>query len=335
MTEKYLLCCDWGTSSFRLRLIDQHDDRLVAEVLSTEGVARMFDSWKTKNQLGDLPRASVYEDYLKQQIDILAAKASLVLDGVSIVISGMASSSLGMEEIAYANLPFNMYGEDAKTSYFEPTAFFLHDILLISGVRSAHDDVLRGEETQLVGLAEVVDKVNDTEVIFILPGTHSKHMMVRDGLLVDFRTFMTGEVYQIMASHSILKDSIDRENRVVLSEQQCEAFRAGVKKGDDGNLLNSLFTVRTNQLFGKMSRLENGMYLSGLLIGAELSYLVKKTDCHLVLCSGGNLSPLYVMALETLGLSSRTTHISDSVVDRATVAGQKKIFNSQFVKRTT
>ncbi|MBE9462482.1 2-dehydro-3-deoxygalactonokinase [Dyadobacter subterraneus] len=331
--KKYLLCCDWGTSSFRLRLVKMIDNQLIGEILSPDGIASIFNEWKTKSGSGKITRDQFFKKFLKTQIDILSRRLSFDLDGITIIISGMASSSIGMEEIPYSDLPYAVDGSKADVKSFEAHDDFRHEIILISGVKS-DTDVMRGEETQLVGLLNLkqLSPLKNKEATFIFPGTHSKHIYVKRNQIDDFQTFMTGEIFKIMINHSILKDSVESGKDVGFTTDETAAFKKGIRQAGDSNLLNSLFKVRTNQLFDKMSKTENACYLSGLLIGNELEYLKKDTDYNLVLCSGNNLYELYKMAADEIGLSERTTTISSVLINLATIAGQIKIYENQTFK---
>ena len=66
------------------------------------------------------------------------------LDDVPVVISGMASSTIGLRELPYKPLPFAADGSDLVAEILAPTVDFKHATLLISGVSST-DDVMRGE----------------------------------------------------------------------------------------------------------------------------------------------------------------------------------------------
>jgi 2-dehydro-3-deoxygalactonokinase len=205
---------------------------------------------------------------------------------------------------------------------------FPHEIILISGVQSAHD-VMRGEETQLIGIwSLLMDRGSQPkEAIIIFPGTHSKHVYIKDGQLIQFKTFMTGEMYQVIGNHSILKDSVKMHDEPEPSAADTAAFKTGIKDSGKSSILNGLFTVRTNQLFNRLNKTRNAFYLSGLLIGSELNDLVKKQDCPVFLCSGKNLYGLYKIALEELDLSERTTFISTDLVEKAAMTGQKIIYD--------
>ncbi|GLU53819.1 MFS transporter [Dyadobacter frigoris] len=331
--KNYLLCCDWGTSSFRLRLIEIADYKLLGEIVTLEGIASIFNAWQTSLVSGNIGRDQFFREYLKTQIDILATRLSFNMDGIAIVISGMASSSIGMEEIPYSPLPYPTDGSQADIRSFEAPDDFQHEIILISGVKS-ETDVMRGEETQLVGLLDLEElyAFRNKEAIFIFPGTHSKHMYVKENQLVNFQTFMTGEVFNIMTNFSILKDSVENRKENKLTTYEVAAFKKGIGQAGYSNLLNSLFKVRTNQLFDKMSKSENACYLSGLLIGNELKHLKEYKSNKLILCSGNNLYELYKLAVEELGLSDRTTTISADLINKATIAGQIKIYQNQTLK---
>lgn len=333
--KTYLLGCDWGTSSFRLRLINTPDMRLLGEITSpTEGVAATFSAWKSQTENDGTTKGDFFRKQLQTQIDQLARQLSLNLDRVPVVISGMASSSIGMDEVPYATLPFPVDGSLSSVKRLGMTASCPHDILLISGVRTTHD-VMRGEETQLVGLIALLDTLHHpvADAILIFPGTHSKHVFIKNQTVVDFQTFMTGEVFKLMSQHSILADSIESAELTTLSPDDLAAFTLGVHDAD-ASILNGLFKVRTNQLFNRLGKRQNGLYLSGLLIGNELKTLLHQEHWQLMLCSGNNLYTLYEAALDSLGLSARTITIPADIIDKAAFAGQVTIFQNQLVTLT-
>lgn len=327
--KKHLLSCDWGTSSFRLRLVNLADHDVVGEVTSPDGIGAVYNAWQEADADGHVPRAEYYRSVIATQLIALGKQTGIDLTGVPIVLSGMASSSIGMEGLPYARLPFALDGSGLGIQRYEELPHFPHAITLISGVRSGHD-VMRGEETQLIGLGAAMD-LSGRDAIFIFPGTHSKHMFVRDGELIDFKTFMTGEVFNLMANQSILKDSIEHYHHSDFNDDVARAFRSGVRESGSGNILNALFTVRTNQLFDLLNKRENGMFLSGLLIGYEIRDLMKETGAHLVLCGGNNLYHLYKSAIETLALAGRATIIPSEIVDRAATTGHIRIFENQYL----
>ena len=325
--QNHIIGCDWGTSSFRLRLINTVAQKVIAEIDAPEGVASTFEAWK-KTGGSKSDKLLFFVLHLEKYVALLASRSNLELEGVEIVISGMASSSIGMREIPYSTLPFELDGTQVTIYRMEANAHFPHNILLISGIRSDHD-VMRGEETQMIGLAELLHLPANKNFILILPGTHSKHLYLQNNRLVDFQTYMTGELFNVISNYSILKESVEANTSACFSAQELAAFKTGVRESDSVGILKNLFRVRTNQLFQKLNKKENGLYLSGLLIGAEIKQLLKETDAQLVLCSGNNLSELYEVAINELNLSDRTRTVSSETVNQATVIGQLRIFQQQ------
>lgn len=328
MSKNYLFGCDWGTTSFRLRLINTDNHDVVEEVLSEEGIANTYNNWKKDGERRKVDKLQFFKAKLGEAIATLAHKMDLNLADVPIIISGMASSSLGMDDVPYAALPFPVDGSAARYRFFPADELFPNSITLVSGVR-AEQDVMRGEETQLVGLLSLLDKSIAAEnAILIFPGTHSKHLYVSSNQLIDLQTFMTGEIFSLMANASVLKNSVDQTHVSAFSDDNVAAFKAGVEGSVSSNILSSLFSVRTNELFGTLNKEQNFFYLSGLLIGAELKGLHEQASRQLILCSGSNLFEHYKIALEALNLTERTTTIPAALIDRAAVAGQIKIFES-------
>lgn len=319
-----ILCCDWGTSSFRLRLVNSDSFAVLAELQSADGVAGIYRSWQEQ---GSSDRFSFYEARLRSLIRELAASSGSDLMNIPVLVSGMASSSIGMEEIPYAPLPFAVNGSQASVKIsenFNGSA----PLILVSGTKS-ENDVMRGEEAQLIGLFCLPDipVVSDRDTVFVFPGTHSKHIFVAGGNITDFRTYMTGEVYNILSEYSILKDSVIK-NSDFEDAFNISAFKNGVETSVSSNLLHSIFTVRTNQLFLKLTKEQNAFYLSGLLIGAELNQLILDGPERIVICSSRHLYAHYKAASEVLDLNENITFIEPELTDKATIAGQIQIFRS-------
>ena len=142
--------CDWGTTAFRLRLVTLGALRILAEFRSTSGVAELAAETETG------PRAERFQQVLRRGLAELGRTAELELNGVPVVISGMASSSLGWRELPYATLPCRLDGQGLGSAELDPllAPTGTHRVRLISGLRS-ETDVLRGEETEILGLFQL------------------------------------------------------------------------------------------------------------------------------------------------------------------------------------
>lgn len=313
------LSCDWGTSSFRLRIVNLHDGSIEAEHRSEMGIQATYNNYLSIENKTE--RVEFYLAQLKKEIKQMSENLHFSLEGMLIVCSGMASSSIGFKELPYADLPIDVNGYSVGLDYFPISNGFEHSLLLVSGVRSS-DNVMRGEETQLIGVVSQLENFSG-EGFFIFPGTHSKHIRVEGYKIRGFKTYMTGEVFQLMAYQSILSKSvkIDPESH----EKYQEVFKVGVEEGASNALLSVFFKTRTNELFGRYTREENFHYLSGLLIGNELSNLVGEKDSSIYLCSEGRLHRNYAVGMETLGIQADV--LPQERVQKSVIHGQIQILN--------
>jgi 2-dehydro-3-deoxygalactonokinase len=310
---KNVLSCDWGTSSFRLRLIDVENCTVLAETADSEGIAAVHKKW-IESGLDKDARIDFYKTVLLSYIKKIGKTP---MSGVPIIISGMASSSMGMIELPYHQTPFVIHRDKLNLYKILPDRHVDHEIWLVSGLRTAAD-VMRGEETMLLGCA--LEK--NAPQLFIFPGTHSKQVLIEGSVVKDFKTYMTGELFDLTSSKSILANGLERNDQF---SGKNKAFIKGVRDSSKGNLLNGLFHVRTNDLFKKFTKKENYYYLSGLLIGEELKSIQQETYDMVHLVSTGRLLALYSDALSALGFDKKVrTH--DAA--RALILGQVSIFKN-------
>jgi 2-dehydro-3-deoxygalactonokinase len=311
------ISCDWGTSALRLRLVDSTAATILAEATSEEGIAVVFERWNEREgeKEGAEERIAFYESVLSDQIVNLGGQAGRDLAGIPVIISGMASSNIGMIELPYKQAPFDLNVKGLNVKLDGAGAGFNHPIVLVSGVRTAKD-VVRGEETQLTGC------INDTEKgerLFIFPGTHSKHVLVQNGRLADIRTYMTGEFFGLLSKKSILANSVRKS--MFRPEQYQIQFEEGVSDGLKTSLLHSAFWVRTNDLFNKLSKEENYHYLNGLVIAAELKELVNG-NLPITIVANKLMLGYYSLALQKIGMLL----VDKLDVSEAVVAGHRKIY---------
>jgi 2-dehydro-3-deoxygalactonokinase len=310
------LSCDWGTSSFRLRFAESATLKIYSVEDHRLGMANCFDQWKQSGK-DEQERFVFYRGIIDRHIQKLQEQVNTSFQHLPIVISGMASSSLGMVLLPYKKTPFNADGSDLIVKKFSASDEFPHEIIIISGAKSSND-VMRGEETQLAGCDHSISE----QQIFILPGTHSKHIFVKDGRVVDFKTYMTGEFFDLLCKKSILSASVEK-GEGIHDKNNMEIFEAGVKAAGESSLLHSSFLVRTNTLFDKITPAENYYYLSGLLISTELNDLKAYLETKITLVVNEAMKPYYESALNILGNSDVT--IRDA--DEALILGQRRICN--------
>lgn len=315
----HFLSCDWGTSSFRLKLVELPGLGVLATQKSDEGNAATFEKWQQTRQPEE-HRLTFYQDILLHHTQQLEKQAGRSLEGVPVVVSGMASSTIGMLELAYKALPFAADGSDLATKLLPATPNFPHPILLISGVKTT-DDVMRGEETQLVGCGFLSI---DEPQLFLHPGTHTKHVVVQQGQAISLRTYMTGEFFGLLSRESILASAVEAADDVQLPAH-AQAFAAGVRASQTDNLLHNAFLVRTANLFEKRSKPENFYYLSGLLIGSELQDFPSDFTGAIVLAGETALVRSYEAALHLLGITARVASVTIQGAEEVTLRGQAAV----------
>jgi 2-dehydro-3-deoxygalactonokinase len=269
MSDTALIGLDWGTSNCRAFRLARD-----GEVLETRTVAQGILAVK------DGAFAAAYETLVG---DWLAAHRCRVL------MCGMIGSRHGWVEAPYVELPADVAQLARNLAAVPGTNAAIVPGLVGDGLAGGRD-VIRGEETQIVGAL-------DADALYCLPGTHSKWVSVAQGRIVRFATFMTGEVYGVLREHSIL-------GRLMEGEAQDEAaFAGGIERGRGaGGLLHQLFSVRTDGLFGAQKPAALASYLSGLLIGHELrAALAAFPAPRVVLVGAPALTERYRFALEREG----------------------------------
>lgn len=285
---QYFISCDWGTTTLRVRLVEVGSNNIIADISNNNGVAFINNHCLANPKIS---RNSIFRKTLQDAISELSAIAGKNLEDLTIFISGMASSSIGMKELHYKKIPFDLNKDELNFFLLGKDEEFKNDILLISGLCST-DDVMRGEETQLLGCYSQLKK----DGVYIFPGTHSKHVIVANGIVSEIRTFMTGEVFKLLSENSVLSSSIQRPK--LTNHTLEENFILGLNKAKKSSFLNAAFKVRINSLFNVQGPEENYYYLSGLLIGEELKN-IDINQLHIVVGSG-ELASLYNIALEII-----------------------------------
>ncbi|HEX2859994.1 MAG TPA: 2-dehydro-3-deoxygalactonokinase [Lacunisphaera sp.] len=312
------ISCDWGTTALRLHLVNPVGEAPVASVASREGIAAVHRAWLARGP--ESPgREGFYLAVVQGQLEQLAKAVGRSLAGLPLVMSGMASGTLGVRALPYRALPFSLDGGDLAWAVLPATPEFPHSWLLISGARVA-DDVMRGEETQLVGAA-VLERAAWADGLVVLPGTHSKHVRVRGGRAIGLRTYMSGEFYDLLVRHTILASSVDPA-AACAPEMARQAFAEGVGDGAADNLLHTAFGVRVAEISGHRLAAASHHYLSGLVIGSELGELREGDEPAITLVGSAELVARYRAALEILCPATRLATVAG---DAAIIAGQRAL----------
>jgi 2-dehydro-3-deoxygalactonokinase len=308
------LSCDWGTSSFRLRLVSTATLESLADVQNGCGAKSIFEqrrpAWARPDRFAEVLRESIRE---------IASKISI--ENPPLVVSGMASSTIGWKELPYAKVPFSLDGSDLHVEPLEwDSPKEIGATYLVSGA-ATDCDMMRGEECQAIGiLADPSLQRFRDRALLILPGTHSKHIFIDDGKITGFRTFMTGELFEVLSKHSVLAATVEQGHFDHLG-----GFIKGVKYVHQHGLAASLFKVRARGVLKGTKPFENGGFLSGVLIGSETADLIGNEDRRVLVVGKASLATLYNIALQP----HRPKDKCISNIDKATVAAHRLILEIQ------
>ena len=316
--SKYFYSCDWGTTNLRLRLVDASTGVVLSAVETDQGLARVFSAWK----LSDRERFSFYCDILQNCISKLKTSIEVPSGNTPIIVSGMASSDMGMIELPYAELPVGIDGTGLIIQLFQPSDDFAYPLKLISGI-SSKTDIMRGEEVQVIGACR---NKSVSDELFILPGTHSKHVWTHSNNITDVKTYMTGELFHLLSVNSILSNSIDLTEDLNIPGWE-SFFEEGVMQSVRDGVFGNLFDLRFAHIFNKRTAQQNRYYLNGLLIGGELKSIMQHSVTEVILVSNELQKKYFLTALGLLKINVNKRWISS---ETATVNGHQLIFEKQF-----
>lgn len=244
---------------------------------------------------------------------LLELVGSWLIDGqvTEVVACGMVGARQGWREAPYAAVPCVPLAAERMVS--PVLADRRMRVSIIPGLcQRTPADVIRGEETQIAGL--LADHP-DYRGVICLPGTHSKWAEVRDGQVVAFQTFMTGELFALLSQQSVLRHGMQGDASGPMDEA---AFAAGLQAGAQGlRLVGALFGLRAEGLLEGLGAAAARARLSGLLIGQELAALDERWRGQPVcVIGGGELAERYRRALDTQGIAALTVD-----AERVTLAG--------------
>jgi len=293
------LALDWGTTNLRAWVVSEGGEAGPALELP-RGVSK----------LGPGEPAICLRDVVRP---------ALKAENLPAVICGMAGSTLGWVEVPYSDCP-------ADAASLAAGLYWIEDqdppVAIVPGLRGAGvdggPDVMRGEETQVIGwLAQDPSRLKGRHLL-CHPGTHAKWVRVEDGRVVRFVTAMTGELFSILTRHSVLRCEEGPEDQ--------HAFAQGLEAAGDGSALAArLFTARARVVGGGDLKPQGvRSFLSGLLIGSEVAstpaLLGAEPPALITLIGDPKLCTAYATAMAHYGLKSQ---VFDG--EAAVLAGLKAI----------
>lgn len=283
---------DWGTSNLRLHLIDSQSGACLSHC-NGPGVSRV-----NQHEIPLLLHRLIAEWCQQHNIEAL-------------ILCGMIGSTMGWRDAGYMDCPLTLSKLSDGLCKVPSTEIPTY---IVPGIRctspTGATDIMRGEETQLLGALQSQPHLTKGRHLLCLPGTHSKWAVLQDGLVESFLTSLSGELFAILKDHGILvrdapNDSVDET-----------AFLEGVERGANNpkcDLLHLLFDTRSRQINGDLAPKKAADFLSGLIIGRDIQSAVRlfnaQGDPHsnldITFVATPALNDLYGLASGYLGISSR------------------------------
>jgi 2-dehydro-3-deoxygalactonokinase len=272
------IAVDWGTTHLRAWAMSSQD-QVIAQVSSDQGMGGLAPSQ--------------FEGALLKLIDPWLDNNS----ELTVIACGMVGSRQGWQEAPYTQFNESMSSSAVWVKTIDPRL----RVAILPGVcQLASPDVMRGEETQILGALTLEPNF---EGMLCLPGTHTKWAKVKNGQLVNFKTCMTGEIFGLLSSSSVLSHSVSG------SAMDMPSFREGVLKvfSEPHSLSSNLFAIRAEDMLNQLDSTVSRAHLSGYLIGSELAGIFSENSLtgETLLIGSEQLSELYEAALDAIGKPTR------------------------------
>ncbi len=273
------IAADWGTTHMRAWAMGEEDNILAFR--------------ESNGGMKDLHQ-NEFEPVLLRLIESWLVDAKVT----TVMACGMVGAKQGWVETPYLKTPCVPLDKNQLTTANT------HDkrikVHLVPGVMQLHPaDIMRGEETQIAGF---INKNFGFNGVVCLPGTHAKWVNINEGQITSFKTFMTGELFGVISSHSLIRHSTSTKG------WNQESFEAGVLEGFEspGSIASSLFSLRSESIVNDLDCDKARSTLSGLLLGVELNGAQNFWQGNMVALIGSELlSNIYYKGLKILNGQSQ------------------------------
>jgi 2-dehydro-3-deoxygalactonokinase len=278
MTQRaYYIAGDWGTSNLRLGLCSE--DGQVLELRKGPGAAQSRGKFA-------------------ETLDALSADWRTAHGHLPILLCGMVGSAFGWREAPYLGCPAQML--ELVDALVSPRP----NVHIVPGMKCTNPlgalDVMRGEETQLLGATAgaLAAGLDVGKKLVCMPGTHTKWVSLTDGVVQEFLTVPTGELFALVNEHSV----IVREPGTPVAHHAAEFERglAESRRHPEIPLLHKMFQARTLRLDQQLAPEGAASWMSGLLVGTDVGGALQLLD------AADPQAPVFVIGTAELGRAYAT-----------------------------
>lgn len=303
------LCVDGGTTNTRVHLM--RDGVLVDTVRISLG-ARAGISDKDALRLA-----------LREQIAALLHRNSLSETDVRCILaSGMLTSEFGLYPVDHIPAPAGICElhrglVQAELPDISPLPFVFVPGVKIRGGSYRETDVMRGEETELMGISRSV-----SDCVFVLPGSHAKVIRTdEEGRITDFSTLLSGEMAAALSSHTILAGAVDLSCPTISREY----LLLGCEDAGTMGLNRTLFKTRILKTQYNRSPEETYSYFLGAVLYGDLAEILRFRAKTVILGGRASLKHALSILLEANSACFVIT-LDDTDADTAVARGMVRIF---------
>ena len=292
---------DWGTSQMRLYLCENKvcgtgiSKPIILERGDGSGIANVSDA---------------------EHAFFSSAPAWLTPE-LPIFMSGMVGSNIGWLSTPYMSCPLPISDILLGRTCFNSrnhTLSIQHGLSCKNALQMP--DFMRGEELQILGWYNSnPEQHSKGRHLLCLPGTHSKWVYVEDGIILSFTTGLSGELFDILSTHSVLTG----QSSISDDYEEFERGLNMIERIGGSSFIHLLFSTRSLQLAGELGQNYSASYLSGLLIGADIlagihgnDFVSNVVTVHVV--ANDKLSNWYAHGLEYVGCSAVKMSAEDACV---------------------
>lgn len=304
MTSPLCIAVDWGTTNLRAYLLNQNGE-VYDQRESDQGILKV-----APNQ---------YERVLTELVGDWFA------DELPVLMAGMVGSRTGWQEVPYQNCPIHLDSLSQHLVWLDTN--LPGPVAIVPGLQgrgvSGCNDIMRGEETQLVGVLDLLqEKGLNENVLCCLPGTHCKWAHIENGEIHQFSTTFSGELFAQLNQDSSLTRGLPHTDTFNES-----AFKLGLETSQQkGGLLHHLFSARSNYINDELAPEDVRDYLSGVVIGHDVQDMLaaifdnnqkneQKNNTNTVYLVGSKkLSNRYAYALKNAGFDHDFIDAGDACI---------------------
>lgn len=240
-----------------------------------------------------------------------------------LLLSGMITSEFGLCELPHTTVPAGIkeLKRGSKEMLFEDICSI--PFVFVPGVKTdcatpISADMMRGEETEVIGLWGIYG-----DGAYLLPGSHSKLVILEKGKITSIKTMMTGEMIASLSGETILKDAVD----LSIDEYDTEYLIKGFELAENLGLNEALFKTRILKILFDAKPRETYGYFLGVVLADEIK-AVASSGAERVIIGGKSILKRALAELLSAKTCIAVTVATEQEVDTSTALGAVKIFKA-------